>query len=112
MTENTRQHDTRRRVGALVQRLRFEAMRRPLAAAGVLLALGSLVGVGARSAVGMAQLEAMQTAETDRKAEVERVHGALHSGHQGTARDQPGGRSAGPPATPPTAALSRRPSTR
>ncbi len=73
MTENTRQHDTRRRVGALVQRLRFEAMRRPLAAAGVLLALGSLVGVGARSAVGMAQLEAMQTAETDRKAEVERV---------------------------------------
>ena len=73
MTENTRQHDTRRRVGALVQRLRFEAMRRPLAAAGVLLALGSLVGVGARSAVGMAQLEAMQAAETDRKAEVERV---------------------------------------
>lgn len=73
MTENTRQHDTRRRMGALVQRLRFEAMRRPLAAAGVLLALGSLVGVGARSAVGMAQLEAMQTAETDRKAEVERV---------------------------------------
>ena len=39
MTENTRQHDTRRRMGALVQRLRFEAMRRPLAAAGVLLAL-------------------------------------------------------------------------
>ena len=73
MTENTRQHDTRRRMGALVQRLRFEAMRRPLAAAGVLLALGSLVGVGARSAVGMAQLEAMQTAETERKAEVERV---------------------------------------
>ena len=73
MTENTRHHDTRRRMGALVQRLRFEAMRRPLAAAGVLLALGSLVGVGARSAVGMAQLEAMQTAETDRKAEVERV---------------------------------------
>jgi len=73
MTENTRQHDTRRRMGALVQRLRFEAMRRPLAAAGVLLALGSLVGVGARSAVGVAQLEAMQTAETDRKAEVERV---------------------------------------
>ena len=73
MTENTRQHDTRRRMGALVQRLRLEAMRRPLAAAGVLLALGSLVGVGARSAVGMAQLEAMQTAETDRKAEVERV---------------------------------------
>ena len=73
MTENTRQHDTRRRMGALVQRLRFEAMRRPLAAAGVLLALGSLVGVGARSAVGMAQLEAMQAAETDRKAEVERV---------------------------------------
>ncbi len=73
MTENTRQHDTRRRMGALVQRLRFEAMRRPLAAAGVLLALGSLVGVGARSAVGTAQLEAMQTAETDRKAEVERV---------------------------------------
>ena len=73
MTENTRQHDTRRRMGALVQRMRFEAMRRPLAAAGVLLALGSLVGVGARSAVGMAQLEAMQTAETDRKAEVERV---------------------------------------
>ena len=73
MTENTRQHDTRRRMGALVQRLRLEAMRRPLAAAGVLLALGSLVGVGARSAVGMAQLEAMQAAETDRKAEVERV---------------------------------------
>lgn len=73
MTENTRQHDTRRRMGALVQRLRFEAMRRPLAAAGVLLALGSLVGVGARSAVGMAQLEAMQTTETERKAEVERV---------------------------------------
>lgn len=73
MTDNTRQHDTRRRIGALVQRLRFEAMRRPLAAAGVLLALGSLMGVGARSAVGMIQLEAMQTADSERKADVERV---------------------------------------
>ena len=60
MTETTKSHDTRRRVIAQAQVFRFWAMRRPLAALGVLLGAGLLLGAGGRSVVGMAEVEAMQ----------------------------------------------------
>lgn len=66
-------HDTRRRLRMLVGRVRAQALRRPLAAAGVLLALGALLGAGARSVIGMAQLQALQAAEAARQGEVARI---------------------------------------
>ena len=66
-------HDTRQRALALLHRVRFFSMRRPMAAAGVLLAVGLLAGAGARSAVGLAQVDALQVAESARQAELEQV---------------------------------------
>jgi murein DD-endopeptidase MepM/ murein hydrolase activator NlpD len=66
-------HDTRQRQAALVHRLRFWSMRRPLAAAGVLLAVGMMAGAGARSVAGLAQVEALQTVDAGRQAELEQV---------------------------------------
>ena len=79
MTETTQQNgnarqDTRQRLIALAYKLRFQTLRRPLAAAGALLALGVLLGAGGRSAVGLAQVEAMQAADADRQAELDKVH--------------------------------------
>ena len=73
MTQTNNPHDTRQRALALGNRLRFWSMRRPLAAAGVLLAVGLLAGAGVRSAVGLAQVDALQVAETGRQAELEQV---------------------------------------
>jgi len=73
MTETTKSHDTRRRVIAQAQVFRFWAMRRPLAALGVLLGAGLLLGAGGRSVVGMAEVEAMQVAEATRQAELAKV---------------------------------------
>ena len=73
MTETSKSHDTRRRVIAQAQAFRFWAMRRPLAALGVLLGAGLLLGAGGRSVVGMAEVEAMQAAEANRQAELAKV---------------------------------------
>ena len=56
MTETNQQrrnsiHDTRQRLVALAYRLRFHALRRPLAAVGAVLAVGVLLGAGGRSVV-------------------------------------------------------------
>jgi murein DD-endopeptidase MepM/ murein hydrolase activator NlpD len=71
--QSNEHQDTRQRALALVHRLRFFSMRRPMAAAGVLLAVGLLAGAGARSAVGLAQVDALQVAESARQAELEQV---------------------------------------
>ena len=68
MTETNQQrrnsiHDTRQRLVALAYRLRFHALRRPLAAVGAVLAVGVLLGAGGRSVVGMAEVEALQAAD-------------------------------------------------
>ena len=73
MTVPNRQHDTRQRLVALAYRMRFHALRRPLAAVGALLAVGVLLGAGGRSAIGLAQVEAMQAADAGRQTELERV---------------------------------------
>ena len=78
MTETNKQHgdspkDTRRRVIAQAHRLRFWAMRRPLAALALLLGTGMLCGATLRSAVGLAEVEALQAADANREAELERV---------------------------------------
>ena len=52
MTETTKSHDTRRRVIAQAQAFRFWAMRRPLAALGVLLGAGLLGWLGAGLVTG------------------------------------------------------------
>ena len=66
-------HDTRQRLAALACKLRFQALRRPLAAVGALLAVGVLLGAGARSAVGLAEVEALQAADAGRQAELDKV---------------------------------------
>ena len=78
MTETTPRHgntrqDTRQRLLALAYKLRFHALRRPLAAVGAVLAVGVLLGAGGRSAVGLAQVEAMQAADEGRQAELDKV---------------------------------------
>ena len=78
MTETNQQrrnsiHDTRQRLVALAYRLRFHALRRPLAAVGAVLAVGVLLGAGGRSVVGMAEVEALQAADTGRQAELDKV---------------------------------------
>ena len=78
MTETNKQNgdspkDTRRRVIAQAHRLRFWAMRRPLAALALLLGTGMLCGATLRSAVGLAEVEALQAADANREAELERV---------------------------------------
>ena len=78
MTETTTQHansrhDTRQRLLALAYKLRFHALRRPLAAVGAVLAVGVLLGAGGRSAVGLAQVEAMQATDESRQAELDKV---------------------------------------
>lgn len=73
MTVPNWQHDTRQRLIALAYKLRFHALRRPLAAVGALLAVGVLIGAGGRSAIGLAQVEAMQAADAGRQTELERV---------------------------------------
>lgn len=73
MTVTNRQHDTRQRLVALAYKMRFHALRRPLAAVGALLAVGVLLGAGGRSAIGMAEVEAMQAADAGRQAELEKV---------------------------------------
>ena len=78
MTETIQQrrnsiHDTRQRLVALAYRLRFHALRRPLAAVGAVLAVGVLLGAGGRSVVGMAEVEALQAADTGRQAELDKV---------------------------------------
>ncbi|QIL21440.1 peptidoglycan DD-metalloendopeptidase family protein [Thermomonas sp. HDW16] len=78
MTETNQRHgnsrqDTRQRLIALAYKLRFQALRRPLAAMGAVLAVGVLLGAGGRSVVGLAQVEAMQAADASRQAELDRV---------------------------------------
>ena len=73
MTVTNKQHDTRQRLVALAYKMRFHALRRPLAAVGALLAVGVLLGAGGRSAIGMAQVEAMQATDAGRQTELERV---------------------------------------
>ncbi|HQW59983.1 M23 family metallopeptidase [Thermomonas sp.] len=78
MTETNQQrrnsiHDTRQRLVALAYRLRFHALRRPLAAVGAVLAVGVLLGAGGRSVVGMAEVEALQAADAGRQAELDKV---------------------------------------
>ena len=78
MTETTPRHgntrqDTRQRLLALAYKLRFHALRRPLAAVGAVLAVGVLLGAGGRSAVGLAEVEAMQAADEGRQAELDKV---------------------------------------
>ena len=78
MTETIQQrrnsiHDTRQRLVALAYRLRFHALRRPLAAVGAVLAVGVLLGAGGRSVVGMAEVEALQAADAGRQAELDKV---------------------------------------
>ena len=78
MTETNQQrrnsiHDTRQRLDALAYRLRFHALRRPLAAVGAVLAVGVLLGAGGRSVVGMAEVEALQAADAGRQAELDKV---------------------------------------
>ena len=66
-------HDTRQRLMALAYKLRFHALRRPLAAVGAVLAVGVLLGAGGRSAVGLAEVEAMQATDASRQAELDKV---------------------------------------
>jgi murein DD-endopeptidase MepM/ murein hydrolase activator NlpD len=73
MTETNQRYDTAQRFTALLYKLRFQALRRPLAAVGALLALGVLLGAGGRSAVGLAEVEAMQAADAGRQAELDKV---------------------------------------
>jgi len=73
MTETNQRHDTVQRFTALLYKLRFQALRRPLAAVGALLALGVLLGAGGRSAIGMAEVEAMRAADAGRQAELDKV---------------------------------------
>ena len=73
MTQSNPPHDTRQRLIALGYKLRFHALRRPLAAVGAVLAVGVLLGAGGRSAMGLAQVEAMQAADADRQAELDKV---------------------------------------
>ena len=78
MTETIQQrrnsiHDTRQRLVALAYRLRFHALRRPLAAVGAVLAVGVLLGAGGRSVVGRAEVEALQAADAGRQAELDKV---------------------------------------
>jgi murein DD-endopeptidase MepM/ murein hydrolase activator NlpD len=65
--------DTRQRLTALAYKLRFHALRRPLAAVGAVLAVGVLLGAGGRSVVGLAEVEAMQAADEGRQAELDKV---------------------------------------
>ena len=65
--------DTRQRLIALAYKLRFHALRRPLAAVGAGLAVGVLLGAGGRSAVGLAEVEAMQATDASRQAELDKV---------------------------------------
>ena len=65
--------DTRQRLIALAYKLRFHALRRPLAAVGAVLAVGVLLGAGGRSAVGLAEVEAMQATDASRQAELDKV---------------------------------------
>ena len=65
--------DTRQRLIALAYKLRFHALRRPLAAVGAVLAVGVLLGAGGRSVVGLAEVEAMQAADAGRQAELDKV---------------------------------------
>lgn len=73
MTETNQRHDTRHRLAALAYKLRFQALRRPLAAVGAVLAVGVLLGAGGRSAVGMAEVEALHVADAGRQAELDKV---------------------------------------
>ena len=78
MTETNQQNgisrqDTRQRLIALAYKLRFHALRRPLAAVGAVLAVGVLLGAGGRSVVGLAEVEAMQAADAGRQAELDKV---------------------------------------
>lgn len=73
MTVTDKRHDTRQRLVALGYKMRFHALRRPLAAIGALLAVGVLLGAGGRSAIGMAEVEAMQAADAGRQAELDKV---------------------------------------
>ena len=65
--------DTRQRLLALAYKLRFHALRRPLAAVGAVLAVGVLLGMGGRSAIGLAQVETLQAADASRRAELDKV---------------------------------------
>ena len=65
--------DTRQRLLALAYKLRFHALRRPLAAVGAVLAVGVLLGAGGRSVVGLAQVETLQAADASRRAELDKV---------------------------------------
>ena len=65
--------DTRQRLIALAYKLRFHALRRPLAAVGAVLAVGVLLGAGGRSAVGLAEVEALQATDASRQAELDKV---------------------------------------
>ena len=78
MTETNQRHgnslqDTRQRFTALALKLRFQALRRPLAAVGAVLAVGVLLGAGGRSAIGLAEVEAMHATDAGRQAELEKV---------------------------------------
>ena len=73
MTETNKRHDTAQRFTALLYKLRFQALRRPLAAVGAVLAVGVLLGAGGRSVVGLAEVEAMQATDTGRQAELDQV---------------------------------------
>ena len=73
MTETDNTHHTRRRALAQIQRMRFWALRRPLAAMALLLGAGMLCGATVRSVVGLAQVEAMQAAQAEREAELAKV---------------------------------------
>ncbi|HWS77083.1 MAG TPA: peptidoglycan DD-metalloendopeptidase family protein [Thermomonas sp.] len=73
MTETNQRHDTAQRFTALLYKLRFQALRRPLAAVGAVLAVGVLLGAGGRSVVGLAEVEAMQATDDSRQAELDQV---------------------------------------
>jgi murein DD-endopeptidase MepM/ murein hydrolase activator NlpD len=73
MTETNKRHDNAQRFIALMYKLRFQALRRPLAAVGAVLAVGVLLGAGGRSVVGLAQVEAMQATDDSRRAELDQV---------------------------------------
>ena len=74
MTQSNPLQDTRQRLIALAYKLRFHALRNPLAAVGAVLAVGVLLGAGGRSAVGLAEVEALQAADASRQAELDKVH--------------------------------------
>ncbi len=73
MIQTNKRHDTRQRLIAQAQRLRWWALRHPWAALALLLGAGMLCGAAVRSVIGMAQVEALQTSDASRQAELEQV---------------------------------------